>query len=328
VVTVKPTVGLISRAGIIPIAASQDTAGPLTRTVRDAAILLNVLAGPDPLDPATKHPGKVPDYTKSLDINGLNGARIGVPSDPTDPGNDVYYRTLSPRSAAVMEAAIKAMQEAGAVIIRQNIPTEGWIGGPGTEMAILNRNPESPNKNQVVRLPIVFVYELKHDLNLYLRDWAKGTKIRTLGDVITFNSAHADRALRYGQDIFLAAEGTRGDLKEMEYISARRMDLQSARTLGLDTYMEENRLDAVLFPGNAGAAIAAKAGYPSVQVPAGMTSGVAGKETPDYPLGATFTGRAWSEPTLLRIAYAFEQATLARRMPPGVPALPGACVKP
>jgi amidase len=327
VVTVKPTVGLISRAGIVPIAASQDTAGPITRTVRDAAILLNVLAGPDPLDPATQHAPKPPDYTKSLDINGLNGARIGVPSDPSDPGNDVYYGPLSPRSAAVMAAAIKALETAGAVIIRQNIPTEGWIGGPGTDMAILNRNPESPNKNQVARLPIVFVYELKHDMNLYLRDWAKGTKIRTLGDVITFNSAHADRALRFGQDIFLAAESTRGDLKEMEYISARKMDLRASRTLGLDTYMEENRLDAVLFPGTAGAAIAAKAGYPSVMVPAGFTSGVAGKETPDYPLGATFTGRAWSEPVLLRIAYAFEQATLARRMPPGVPELPGACVR-
>ncbi len=326
-VTVKPTVGLISRAGIVPIAASQDTAGPMTRTVRDAAILLNVLAGPDPLDPATKRPGKQPDYTASLDINGLNGARIGVPSDPSDPGNDVYYGPLSPRSAAVMQAAIKALETAGAVIVRQNIPTEGWIGGPGTDMAILNRNPESPNKNQVARLPIVFVYELKHDMNLYLKDWAKGTNIRTLGDIITFNSAHADRALRFGQDIFLAAESTRGDLKETEYASARKMDLRASRTLGLDTYMEENKLDAVLFPGTAGAAIAAKAGYPSVMVPAGFTTGGAGKDTPDYPFGATFTGRAWSEPVLLRLAYAFEQASSARRMPPGVPPLSGACAR-
>ncbi len=326
-VTVKPTVGLISRAGIVPIAASQDTAGPMTRTVRDAAILLNVLAGADPLDPASKGAVKLPDYTKSLDVNGLNGARIGVPSDPSDPGNDVYYGPLSSRSAAVMATAIKALEASGAVIIRQNIPTEGWIGGPGTDMAILNRNPESPNRNQVARLPIVFVYELKHDMNLYLRDWAKGTSIRTLGDIITFNSAHADRALRFGQDIFIAAESTRGDLKDAEYISARKMDLRASRTLGLDTYMEENKLDAVLFPGTAGAAIAAKAGYPSVMVPAGFTSGVAGKETPDYPLGATFTGRAWSEAVLLRIAYAFEQATLARRMPPGVPPLTAACAR-
>src|SRR6185437_15808962 len=119
------------------------------------------------------------------------------------------------------------------------------------------------------RLPIVFVYELKHDMALYLRDWAKGTQIRTLGDIISFNAAHADRTLRFGQDIFLAAESTRGDLKEPEYISARAMDLKSSRALGLDTYIEENRLDAVLFPGTAGAGIAAKAGYPSVLVPAG-----------------------------------------------------------
>ena len=323
IVTVKPTVGLISRAGIVPIAASQDTAGPMTRTVRDAAVLLNVLAGADPLDPATQHQPKHPDYTQSLDPNGLQGARIGVPSDPSDPGNDVYYRELSPRSAAVMEAAIKVMEQQGATIIRQNIPTEGWIGGPGTDMAVLNRNPESPNKDKVARLPIVFVYELKHDMNIYLRDWAKGTQIRTLGDIISFNAANADHALRFGQDIFLAAEATRGDLKEPEYISARAMDLKASRALGLDTYMEENRLDAVLFPGTMGAAIAAKAGYPSVLVPAGFTAGVAGKDTPDYPLGATLTGRAWSEPTLLRLAYAFEQATLARRPLPGVSALAG-----
>src|SRR6185312_13343789 len=151
----------------------------------------NVLAGPDPLDPATQHQPKHADYTQSLDPNGLQGARIGVPSDPSDPGNDVYYRPLSPRSAAVMEAAIKVLEQQGATIIRENIPTQGWIGGPGTDMALLNRNPESPEKDKIARLPIVFVYELKHDMNLYLRDWAKGTQMRTLGDIIGFNAAHA-----------------------------------------------------------------------------------------------------------------------------------------
>ena len=131
--------------------------------------------------------------------------------------------------------------------------------------------------------------------------------------------------MRFGQDIFLAAQSTRGDLKELEYIAARQNDVRAAKAQGLDTYMDENRLDAVLFPGTAGAAIAAKAGYPSVQVPAGFISGVNGRETPEYPLGATFTGRAWSEATLLRLAYAFEQATLARRMPPGVPELGAGC---
>jgi amidase len=325
VVTVKPTVGLISRAGIVPIAHSQDTAGPLTRTVRDAAILLNVLAAADPMDPATGSLQRPADYTSSLDKDGLKGARIGVPSDPSDPANDVYYGPLPPRAAAVMRDAIAALEAQGATIVRANIPTEGWIGGPGTEMAILNRNPESPTKNQPARRPIVFVYELKHDLNLYLRDWASGTEIRSLADIVAFNTANADRALRFGQDIFLAAEATRGDLSELEYVSARQMDLRASRELGLDAYMDRYRLDAVLFPGTAGAAIAAKAGYPSVQVPAGFVAGVRDKDTPDYPYGATFTGRAWSEPTLLRLAYAFEQATQARRPPPNLPPLDPGC---
>jgi amidase len=321
VVTVKPTVGLISRTGILPIAHSQDTAGPMTRTVRDAAILLNVLAGPDPRDPATLAQQRPADYIACLDADGLRGARIGVPSDPTDPGNDVYCAKLGPRAHAVMGEVIATLEAQGATIIRANIPTAGWIGGPGTEMAILNRNPESASHFEPARRPIVFVYELKHDLNAYLDDWLTGTQMHTLADIVAFNAAHADRALRFGQDLFLAAEATRGDLSEPEYHSARAMDLRASRALGLDAYMDRHRFDAVLFPGAAGAAIAAKAGYPSVQVPAGLVSGFAGKETPDYPLGATFAGRAWSEATLLRLAYAFEQAGHARRMPAGTPAL-------
>jgi len=325
VVTVKPTVGLISRAGIVPIAHSQDTAGPLTRTVHDVAILLNVLAAADPLDSETEELQRSPDYTSFLDRDGLKGARIGVPSDPSDPANDVYYGPLLPRAAAVMREAIAVLEAQGATVVRANIPTEGWIGGPGTDIAILNRNPESPTRNQLARRPIVLVYELKHDLNLYLRDWATRTEMRSLADVVAFNAANAERTLRFGQDIFLAAEATRGDLSELEYLSARQMDLRASRSLGLDAYMDQHRLDAVLFPSNAGAAIAAKAGYPSVQVPAGFVAGVKDKDTPDYPYGATFTGRAWSEPTLLRLAYAFEQATQARRLPPRLPPLNGGC---
>jgi len=325
VVTVKPTVGLISRAGVVPIAHSQDTAGPMTRTVRDAAILLNVLAAADPLDPATEHLQRPADYTTFLARDGLKGARVGVPSDPADPANDVYYGALPPRAAAVMRDVIAVLESEGATIVRANIPTEGWIGGPGTEMAILNRNPESRSKDQAVRRPIVFVYELKHDLNLYLRDWATGTAVRSLADIIAFNSGNTERALRFGQDIFLAAEATRGDLSEVEYQSARQMDLRASRTLGLDAYMNQYRLDAVLFPGTTGASIAAKAGYPSVQVPAGFVAGVQDRDTPEYPYGATFTGRAWSEPTLLRLAYAFEQATHIRRPAPDLPELDPVC---
>jgi amidase len=313
---VKPTVGLISRAGIIPISSSQDTAGPMTRTVRDSAILLNVLAQHDKLDPATEKLRRPEDFAAGLSADGLQGARIGVPSDPEDPGNDVYYGPLSAAAKAVMARAITALQDLGATIVRASMPTAGWIGGPGTEMAVLNRNPESPAINTVARTPIVFLYELKRDLGLYLTHWAKGTKIRSIEDVVAFNAALPDRALRFGQDLFLAAAATKGDLSEPEYRAARKNDLLSARKRGLDAYISMHKLDAVLFPGNSGASIAAKAGYPSVQVPAGYVSGIAGKETPEYPLGATFTGPAWSEGRLLRLAYAFEQATLARRMPP------------
>jgi len=325
VVTVKPTVGLISRAGIIPIAHSQDTAGPLTRTVRDAAILLNVLAVADPQDEATRDLQRPADYTSVLDEDGLRGARIGIPSNPADPANDVYYGPLPPAAAAVMRDAISVLEAAGATLVRANIPTIGWIGGPATEAAILNLNPESPTRYQAERRPVIYLYELKHDLNAYLRDWAKGTSMRTMADIIAFNAANANRTLRFGQDIFLASEASEGGLDAIEYIAARRMDIRATRTLGIDAYMDQYGLDAILFPGRNGAAIAAKAGYPSVQVPAGMIDGVGLTPTPDYPFGATFTGRAWSEPVLLRLAYAFEQATKARRMPPGVPPLEQGC---
>jgi amidase len=320
-VTVKPTVGLISRSGILPISHSQDTAGPLTRTVRDSAILLNVLAAKDPQDPATQSQQRPADYTAGLDRDGLKGARIGVPSDPDDPLNDTYYGKLPPRSKALMADAIKVLQDLGATIVRASMPTAGWIGGPGTTMAVLNRNPLSKNKGNTASPPIVFLYELKHDLNLYLRDWAVGAKVKTLDDIVAFNQANAEKCLRFGQDLFLAAQATRGDLSELEYKSARAMDLLAAKERGLDAYISRHKLDAVVFPGTAGASIAAKPGYPSVQVPAGLISGFEGKDTPDYPLGLTFTGRAWSEHKLLRLAYAYEQGATMRKPPPNLPAL-------
>ena len=320
-VTVKPTVGLISRSGIIPISHSQDTAGPLTRTVRDSAILLNVLAARDPDDPATHLLQRPDDYTAGLDKDGLKGARIGVPSDPDDPLNDPFYGPLSVRAKALMAQAIRVLEDLGATVVRAAIPAIGWIGGPGTTMPVLNRNPLSPAKGTPGPASVVFLYELKRDLNLYLRDWATTTQMKTMADVIAFNTENADKALRYGQDLFLAAEATRGDLSELEYKSARAMDLMAAKERGMDAYMDQHRLDAVVFPGASGSSIAAKPGYPSVQVPAGFISGVGKTETPDYPLGLTFAGRAWSEATLLRFAYAYEQATKARRPPPDLPAL-------
>lgn len=320
-VTIKPTVGLISRAGILPIAHSRDTAGPMTRTVRDAAMLLNVLAARDPRDPATERQKRPTDYTAGLAMDAMEGARIGVPSDPGDPLNDPYYGKLPPDRVKVMTEAIEMLEDLGAVIVRASMPTAGWMNGPGTIMAVLNRNPLSNNKGNPTGSPIVFLYELKRNLNLYLKDWATDTDIKTIADIVAFNEANAGMALRFGQDLFLAANLTRGDLSEREYKSARAMDLLSARTRGMDAYMDQHKLDAVLFPGAVGAAIAAKAGYPSVMVPGGFVSGADGKDTPDYPLGVTFAGRAWSEHRLLRLAYAYEQASQMRKPPPGLPAI-------
>jgi amidase len=320
-VTVKPTVGLISRAGIVPLSHSQDTAGPMTRTVRDAAMLLNVLAAKDPLDPATQRQRRPADYTADLTFDAMKGARIGVPSDPADPLNDRYYGKLPPKWAKLMADVIKVLEDLGTVIVRASMSTAGWIGGPGTTMAVLNRNPLSRNKGNPATPPIVFLYELKRDLNLYLKDWATNTGIKTIADVVAFNEANAGKALRFGQDLFLAANATKGDLSEREYKSARAMDLLAAKTRGMDAYMNQHKLDAVLFPGSSGAVIAAKAGYPSVMVPCGFISGVDDKDTPDCPLGVTFAGRAWSEHKLLRLGYAFEQASHMRKPPPGLLAL-------
>ena len=316
-VTVKPTVELISRAEILPISHSQDTAGPMTRTVRDAAMLLNVLAAKDPLDPATQRQRRPADYTADLAYDSMKGARIGVPSDPADPLNDCYYGKLPPKWAKVMADAIKVLEDWRRRRARQH--ADGWLDWrPGTTMAVLNRNPLSRNKGNPATPPIVFLYELKRDLNLYLKDWAVNTSIKTIADIVDFNEANAGKALRFGQDLFLAANITKGDLSEREYKSARAMDLLAAKTRGMDAYMNQHELDAVLFAGNTGAAIAAKAGYPSVMVPGGFVSGIDGKDTPDYPLGITFAGRAWSEHKLLRLGYAFEQASHVRRPLPGL----------
>ncbi|WP_271581791.1 amidase family protein [Bradyrhizobium sp. CCBAU 45389] len=194
IVTVKPTVGLISRAGIVPIAHSRDTAGPMTRTVRDAAILLNVLAAEDPLDPVTERQRRPADYTADLARDAMKGARIGVPSDPADPLNDSYYGKLPPDGARLMAEVIKVLEDLGAIIVRAAMPTAGWIGGPGTTMPVLNRNPLSRNKGNLATPPIVFLYELKHDLNLYLRDWATNTDIKTIADIVAFNDSCRESA--------------------------------------------------------------------------------------------------------------------------------------
>src|SRR5262249_15928456 len=286
--------------------------------VRDASMLLNVLAAKDPFDPVTQRQRRPADYTAGLAHDAMKGARIGVPRDPSDPLKSCAYRKMPTKFAKGMGDAIKVVGELGGVIVRAKMPTAGWIGGPGTTMAVLNRNPLSRNKGNPATPPIVFLYELKRDLNLYLKDWTTNTRIKTIADIVAFNEANAGKALRFGQDLFLAADITKGYLSELEYKSARAMDLLAAKPRGMEAYRNQHKLDPVLSPGRAGAAIAAKAGYPSVMVLGGFVSGSpTGKDTPDYPLGVAFAGRAWSEHKLLRLAYAYEQASNMRKPPPG-----------
>ena len=300
VVGIKPTVGLTSRAGVIPIAHSQDTVGPICRTVADAATVLGALVGVDPRDPATAESEERlhTDYRQFLDAGALHGARIGIP-------REVYYG-YSPPANQVAEQAIDAIVSAGAEIVD---PAD--IPG-ATEMAGFTAERELD----------VLLYELKHDLNAYLAERGD-PRIRSLADVIAFNQAHAGTELRhFGQELFLAAQ-SKGPLTEPAYLEALASNRRLSREQGIDKLMDELRLDALLVPTSTppwtidlvngdhvlgeGSTPAALAGYPAVSVPAGYADGL--------PVGVTFFGRAWSEPTLIRLAHAFEQATKVRRPP-------------
>ncbi|WP_456277902.1 amidase [Bacillus sp. AK128] len=277
-VGIKPTVGLVSRSGIIPIAHTQDTAGPMTRTVKDATILLNVLSGADEADAATlKNPIDY-DYTEFLQEDGLQGKRIGVSRE--------VFQYLSEEEKARMEEAISILKDLGATVIDSvTIPSakEKWDYN-------------------------VLVYEFKADLNAYLRNIDPSLGIRSLADVIRFNEENAEQTLKYGQKIMLEAEQTSGTLTEAEYLQSLEQDQYLSTEQGIDAVLEEHDLDAIVFPNNFGAGIPAKAGYPSVTVPAGYSSD-------NGPVGLTFTGTAFSEPTLIQMAYAFEQKTKFR-VPP------------
>ncbi|WP_274365374.1 amidase family protein [Paenibacillus thermotolerans] len=278
-VGIKPTVGLVSRGGIIPISRSQDTAGPMARTVEDAAIVLTAIAGADLLDSATSE-GSIraaQDYTAYLDADALKGARIGVPR--------AYYKDLPEAALSVMEQAFEALRNAGAEVIDPvSFPSEA----------------DAWDYN-------VLKYEFKPDLNAYLSRTAPHVPVKSLADLISYNEKHADRALKYGQAILLESEATSGTLEEEEYKRARRTDLERSQAMGIDYVLKEHRLDAVVFPNNWGCGIACKAGYPLITVPAGFN----GQE----PIGITFTAGAYSEPALIKLAYAFERATLHRKPP-------------
>ena len=295
-VGLKPTVGLVSRSGIIPISHSQDTAGPMARTVLDAATLLTALAAVDQADPATTKARPAADYTKGLTRDGLQGARIGV----------VRAKMFgsSPAADRVTEAAIKVLKEQGAVIVDPaDIPHLGEYDDAELE---------------------VLLTELKVDLEAYLEDWAPGAPVKSLADLIQFNLDHADRELLlFGQE-HLEAAVKRGGLESPAYVKARAKCVKLAREQGLDVAFARHKLDALLAPtGGAPWVIdqvtgdhfvmssstpPAVAGYPAITVPAGDDHGL--------PMGITFMGRAWSEEKLLRYAYAYEQATHARK-PPG-----------
>jgi amidase len=303
-VGIKPTLGLVSRSGIVPIAHSQDTAGPMARSVADAAALLGAMSGADADDPATKDSDRrgLRDYTKALDANGLKGARIGV----------VRNRLFgySPAADQIAEAAIADMKKEGAVIVDPaNIPTLGKF---------------DDTENDVLQ------FEFKADLDKYLAWLGPAAPVHSLKDVIAFNDAHKDREMPYfDQEIMLQAE-KRGPLTSAKYKAALLKNHQMSRALGIDAVMTKYQLDALVAPtggpawmtdlvngdsGTTGApppsTVTSVAGYPHITVPAGFFRGL--------PVGVSFFGRAWSEPTLITLAYAYEQATKHRRPPTFAP---------
>jgi amidase len=297
IVGIKPTLGLVSRSGIIPIAHSQDTAGPMARTVTDAAILLKTLIALDPTDPVPwkgLRPPSTPDFMNSLDPSGLRGARIGVARK---------FFGFNDQVDKLMADAIEVMKREGAVIVDPaDLPTHGKFDAPEFE---------------------VLLFEFKTDLNKYLASLAPGDHPRTLKDLIDFNERNRDREMPYfGQELFTKAEA-KGPLTDPAYLKALRSSKLLSQAQGIDAVMTKNRLDALMAPTGGPAwttdlingdhftggssTPAAVAGYPNVQVPAGYVYGL--------PVGVSFFGRAFTEAKLIRIAYAYEQATKHRRAP-------------
>jgi amidase len=298
VVGIKPTVGLTSRAGVIPISHSQDTIGPLARTVTDAAIVLGAITGVDTRDAATRDSidASYSDYTQFLDVHGLQGARIGVP-------RSVYFG-YSPKADKLIGEALKLLEEQGAILIDP------------ADISTAKLMVDTDAENQVL------IYELKAGLNAYLSELT-ATPIKNLEEIIAFNQAHANEELHlFGQELLIQAQATNG-LDEPAYQEKLAESRRLAREEGIDAVIEKYHLDALVMPSCSPAwstdivngdsytggstQAAAMAGYPAISVPAGHVQ--------ELPVGITFIGQAYSEPTLIRLAYAFEQATKARREP-------------
>ena len=323
VVGIKPTLGLVSRTGILPITADQDTAGPIARTVTDAATLLGVIAGFDRDDPATIAcliPGNCHhDYTRFLDKHALRHARIAVPRVP-------YWTGFTPEQQQIMLDAIAVLRAQGAVVADPlELPNQADISAFG----ICTSFPAPPTCSTVL------MYGQKHDLNAYLTR-RPDAPVHTLADIIAFNNAHAATALKYGQALFLAADAlddspTSADTQR--FLADRSKDLALTQA-GLDGVLNgpdgiegtDDDFDAILFPQNRGAAAPAKAGYPTIVVPGGFVP-PSGDVIAPAPFGIAFTGRAFSEPRLIGLAFAFEQATHHRAPPPSAPPLPSDTVR-
>lgn len=281
VVGIKPTLGLVSRSGVIPIAHSQDTAGPMARTVADATILLGALVGHDKSDSVTAQSKQgEKDYTKFLDANGLQGARIGV------------VRELLGRNAkqdAIIEAHLNVLKQSGATLVDAALPKTGI---QGTDQLNL------------------LLYEFKADLNKYLAE--RKSQYKTLADLIKFNEENKEKEMPlFGQELFLDAE-KKGDLNQKEYLDILQRLKTGTQANGIDAIVAKDKLDAIVSPAVGTTwSMAAIAGYPYITVPAGFADGM--------PVGIAFFGRAFSEPQLIKIAYAFEQKTKARQTPKLLP---------
>jgi amidase len=297
-VGIKPTVGLWSRDGIIPIAESQDTAGPMTRTVTDSAILLGALTGVDPKDPRTAESAGMAktDYTPYLQLDALQGARLGYYSKPNS------ATASGAEQLSIFENALNILRGEGATVLEI---------------------PFSPPTNS----SSVLSYEFKRDLNLYLESLGSSSSINSIDDVDQFivdyliaNPA-VDGPFKYGKvrvDTSKLIDLSPSSADTIKYLSDRALDIENSRTLGIDKFMADNNLDAVLFSGSSGAGIGARAGYPTIIVPAGYQILNNGN-----PLGISFLARAYEEDKLIGYAYDFEQASLARVSPFSTPPLPG-----
>ena len=332
---IKPTVGRISRYGVIPITGDQDTPGPMARTVADAALMLGVLEGkrPDPHDPATQTCAPPPghSYTRSLRKNALKGARIGVPRafyyDKTlVPGESEPRGGLTPAQQIVMANAIAVLRSHGAVVVDPaNIPSVVDVQANDNFLRWNICSGADDAKGKDGGCAVGLKYGMKRDFNGWLRSLGPTAPVKTLTELRQWNMAHTRAGtLKYGQSNLDISDEMDVDRDRARYEADRAKDLRLAGAHGIDEVMSAEHLDAILFPGSSGANISARVGYPTVIVPFGMVPNTpqtpfpAGFDAKPAPYGVSFAGRACSEPRLIEIAYAFEQATTGRVRPPNL----------